>query len=113
MRRSCRIAAERECVLSVTLVVTLGSLPVIALFKSANGQMPSSMRIEDAIVTSPLKDETSDTQMICRLKPGMYIVSYGLKDTHQADAQMMRYSSDALKFFWRRLLNKRIMFASR
>ena len=49
MRRSCRIAAERECVLSVTLVVTLGSLPVIALFKSANGQMPSSMRIEDAI----------------------------------------------------------------
>ena len=103
MRRSCRIAAERECVLSVTLVVTLGSLPVIALFKSANGQMPSSMRIEDA----------SDTQMICRLKPGMYIVSYGLKDTHQADAQMMLYSSDALKFFWRRLLNKRIMFASR
>ena len=98
--------------LSVTLVVTLGSLPVIALFKSANGQMPPSMSIKDAIVTSPLKDETSDTQMICRLKPGMYIVSYGLKDTHAADAQMMLYSSHALTFFWRCLLNKPIMFAN-
>ena len=94
------MVTDTPCVVSITLVVTLGSVPVIAVFLAPNGQHPASMQIKDAIMTSPLKDQISDTQLICKLKPGTYMVSYGLQDTNQADAQLMFYASSPLKFFW-------------
>lgn len=100
MRRSCRVVTDTECVVSITLVVTLGSLPVIAVFLAPNGQHPASMQIKDAIMASSLRDQISDTQLICNLKPGTYMVSYGLQDTNQADAQLTLYASSPLKFFW-------------
>ena len=110
MMGSCRVDVSTECVVNITLVVTLGSVPVIAIFLAPNGQHPASMQIKDAIMVSPTVDPISDTRLICNLKPGKYIISYGLQDTNQADAQLMFYTSSLLKFFYVCLLkNKRGM----
>lgn len=79
---------------------SLGCKPIIAVFTSKNGELPSSMLEKNAYVKSSDKETTSTTSLVCSLNPGYYYISYGLMNANNGDVQLKIMSSHPLQFFY-------------
>lgn len=84
--------------ITVKMAVSVESVPMIAVFPAANGRLPASMTLKDAIATSPQNEDGSSTFMSVQVNPGYYFIACGLMNTGNADAQVIVFSNNPLSF---------------
>lgn len=86
---------------TVKMAVSVDSVPMIGVFQAANGQLPASMMLKDAIATSPRNEDGSSTFMSLQVNPGYYFIACGLKNSGNADAQVVVFCNNPLTFCFR------------
>lgn len=99
LENSCRFAVQEETTFIAKLTVSIGRIPVMAIFSSTNGAFPPSLYLKDALITSSLKEDSSSTVLIYSLPPGQYLVPFGLLETGNSYAMITLYAAHPLRFF--------------
>lgn len=99
---SSRLTVTNDMIFSAKVTTSLGTVPIIALFALDDRGNPRSKLIaQNAVEISSLKEWTSITSLSCQLKKGIYLVSYGLKETGSGFLQVKLFGSSMLKLFLR------------
>ena len=93
--------------MTVKMAVSVESVPMIAVFRAANGQLPASMMLKDAVATSPQNEDGSTTFMSVQVNPGTYFIACGLKNSGNADAQVIVFCNNPLSFCFHVCLRNR------
>ena len=96
---STRIEVKDGLSIAFVMNVSLDSIPVIGIFFTNNGNRPERMMPDNAVATSNLNEDGSNTNVTTFLSPGTYWIAYGLREHKVADVQLYIYSSRPLRFF--------------
>lgn len=99
---SSRLTVTNDMLFSAKVTTSIGTVPIIAVFSLDDRGNPKSKLIaQNAVEISSLKEWTSVTSLSCNLKKGVYLVSYGLKETGSGYLQVKLFGSSMLKLFLR------------
>lgn len=102
----CRMCFTQPSLLTVRITVSLGCVPVVALFSVPNGNQPPSLMLKDAVAASKLEENASSTFLFTSINPGYYMLAYGLKNTADADVQLGMFSNNPIRFYFSVYLKK-------
>lgn len=92
---------EKNSIFTVKMTVSIGCIPVVAVFRcDQQGMLPRQMTYKSAVATSSLDESSSTTSMRCTLSPGQYCVSFGLKETKSGHMQIRLFASSPLQFYF-------------
>lgn len=99
---SSRLIVDKSMRITMKVTASIGCIPVIAVFQmDSRGQPTKKLVVENAVACSSLREWKSVTSVYCNLSPGLYLVSYGLKETNNGYLQVKLFGSSMIKLIYR------------